>query len=73
MLMTDWGQAYSNDRQRYSCNLFWETEIGVKEKTKGRRTIDNASLDVCPYTLFLQSEVGLLRFYLLQQTVALIF
>ena len=47
--------------------------IGVKEKTKGRRTIDNASLDVCPYTLFLQSEVGLLGFYLLQQTVALIF
>lgn len=47
--------------------------IGVREKTKGRRTIDNASLEVCPYTLFLQSEVGLLRFYLLQQTVALIF
>ena len=22
MLMTDWGQAYSNDRQRYSYNLF---------------------------------------------------
>ena len=47
--------------------------IGVREKTKGRRTIDNASLEVCPYTLFLQSEVGLLRFYLLQQTIALIF
>ena len=69
LYLVDIPNTQGSKRLIRTCNIAHNSTMPYEGQTDN----NNASLDVCPYTLFLQSEVGLLRFYLLQQTVALIF
>ena len=69
LYLVDIPNTQGSKRLIRTCNIAHNSTMPYEGQTDN----NNASLDVCPYTLFLQSEVGLLDFYLLQQTVALIF